>query len=344
MMKKNILLFLTCFLLVSCGNQKPSTENHTQKQLNILTTVYPFTYFTEKIGGQYVNVNSILTPESDIHNYQLNDNVTNQILSSQLFLYIDDTLEPYIGDISLQFQEKNLNYIEIISLIKQQTAPEIGEAQTLISGTLSTTESPARKDDNLNTIISDYHLPDSRSQTNDITTMYESPYNHLWLHPSYAIMMCEIIRDELIKLLPEYKPTFDKNFEELKEKLLDLNNAFLSLSTAPNHYFLVTHAAYSTWAGYGLIQIPITDMYESPLPQQELETVQRLVSDLNLSYLYFEENITNYKAKQLQSELHLKTATLYNLATLTYDQINNGDDYFSLMYQNIKNLELELYE
>lgn len=129
MMKKNILLFLTCFLLVSCGNQKPSTENHTQKQLNILTTVYPLTYFTEKIGGQYVNVNSILTPESDIHNYQLNDNVTNQILSSQLFLYIDDTLEPYIGDISLQFQEKNLNYIEIISLIKQQTAPEIGEAK-----------------------------------------------------------------------------------------------------------------------------------------------------------------------------------------------------------------------
>lgn len=48
MMKKNILLFLTCFLLVSCGNQKPSTENHTQKQLNILTTVYPLTYLHRK--------------------------------------------------------------------------------------------------------------------------------------------------------------------------------------------------------------------------------------------------------------------------------------------------------
>lgn len=343
-MKKNILLFLTCFLLVACKNQQPTVQNTTQKQLNILTTVYPLTYFTEKIGGQYVNVTSILNPESDIHTYQINDNVTNQILSSQLFLYIDDTLEPYIGDISSQFQENNLNYIEIVSLIQQQTAPEIGEAQTLISGTLSTTESPARTEDNLNTIISDYNLPETRNQTNDVTTMYESPYNHLWLHPSYAIMMCEIIRDELIKLLPDYKPTFETNFEELKEKLLDLNNAFLSLSSAPNHYFLVTHAAYSTWAGYGLIQIPITDMYESPIPQQDFTTLQRLVSDLNLYYLYFEENISNYKAKQLQSELHLNTSTLYNLATLNYDQLNNGEDYFSLMYQNIKNLELELYE
>lgn len=343
-MKKSLIFLLTCCLLIGCAHKQQNSEIATQKQLNILTTVYPLTYFTEQIGGQYVSVSSILNPKSDIHNYQLNENIKQQILSSQLFFYIDTTLEPYLSDISSQLEESNLNHIEIVSLIKKQTAPEIGEAQTLISGTLSTTESPTRTDSNLNNIIAKYNLPEERSQMTDITTMNESPYNHLWLHPSYAIMMCEIIRDELIKQLPAYQPTFESNFEVIKAKLLDLNNAFLSLSNAPNHYFLVTHAAYSTWSGYGLIQIPITDMYESEISNQDFDSLKRLAKDLHLYYLYFEDNISNYKAKQLQNDLHLNAATLYNLATLNYDQINNGEDYFSLMYQNINNLELELYE
>ncbi len=48
-------------------------------------------------------------------------------------------------------------------------------------------------------------------------------------------------------------------------------------------------------------------------------------------------------ARDVQNELHLKTLALYNLATLTPEQIKNEENYFTLMYQNIDNLKQEIY-
>lgn len=339
---KKIITFLMCLTLIACSNNQkaPTSSPH---QLDITTTVYPLTYFTEQIGKQHVNVTSILEPGADLHQFHLQDQKINQMMSADLVIYIDGTNETYLTQIIPSLEESKVNYVDIVKQIKAKTAPQIGEGQTLISGTLTTEESNGTKQNSLNELLSEYQLERSNGNNASIQNLEYDPYNHLWLHPSYALMICEIICDQLITLMPEYQSTFESNFNELKTRLMELNTAFESFSNVKQPYFLVTHGAYSVWESYGLIQLPLASNVEVPLSTLELNQLIKVVQNLDLNYLYFEPNISSLTARDVQNELHLKTLALYNLATLTPEQIKNEENYFTLMYQNIDNLKQEIY-
>lgn len=339
---KKFLPFLICFLLIGCS-QNQKDVNPSPHQLNITTTVYPVTYFTEQIGGQHVTVNSVLEPGADLHQFHLHEDSINQMLASDLVLYIDGEAETYLTEIIPSLKTSNVHYVDIVKQIKTQTTPQIGEGQTLISGTLTTEESNGTDQKSLNQLLSEYQFEDSSEDINSIQNIDYDPYNHLWLHPSYALMICELILDQLITLMPEYEPTFQSNFNELKTELMDLNQAFESFNDLKQPYFLVTHAAYSVWESYGLIQLPLSGTLETPLSTDKLSQLVKLVQNLDLNYLYFESNISSLTAREVQNQLRLKSLTLYNLETLTSDQIKNEENYFTLMYQNIDNLKQEVY-
>ncbi|MDD6761561.1 MAG: zinc ABC transporter substrate-binding protein, partial [Turicibacter sp.] len=83
--------------------------------------------------------------------------------------------------------------------------------------------------------------------------------------------------------------------------------------------------------------------YENKLPQQDLQQLINTSLTLNLYYLFQEPNIDSSIIEQIQNSLNLEGIPLYTLATLTEEQIQNGDDYFSIMYENINHLKRELY-
>lgn len=328
-MMKKYLIFLLSVILLGCTHT--TNENKTTSSLKVATTIYPLTYFTQQIGGQYVNTTQLVEDEADIHNYKLTVHALNNAQKSDLVIYIDPILEPYTIDLTSIIDEQHIPSVNMLDEVKKQTAPEIGQGQTLISGTLTVEESSRQSQS----------IPQNKDGRSEQTL--SKTYNHLWLHPSYALIMCEIIKNELIAFRPEYAAIFQENYDQLKEELLTLNQAFLTLSDAPNKYFITTHDAFSTWQSYGLIEIPILDYYGNELAQQELQHLINTSLTLDLYYLFQEPNIDSSIIEQIQNSLNLESIPLYNLATLTEEQIQNGDDYFSIMYQNINNLKRELY-
>ena len=67
---KKIILF-TLFILVSglvlSGCSGESSQPQKKKdELTIYTTVFPLQYFTQRIGGKSVNVNTIYPPGADL--------------------------------------------------------------------------------------------------------------------------------------------------------------------------------------------------------------------------------------------------------------------------------------
>lgn len=339
---KKIKTFLMCLLLIACSNnQKPATPS--LHQLNVVTTIYPLTYFTEQIGGQHVSVTSILEPGADLHQLHLQDQQINQMMDADLVIYIDGTSETYLTELTPSLETSDVNHLDIVKQIKSKTAPQIGEGQTLISGTLTIEESNGANPNPLDELLSEYQLERSNETNAPIQNLNYDPYNHLWLHPSYALMICELIRDQLIALMPEYQPIFESNFNELRTRLMELNTAFESFSNLKQPYFLVTHGAYSVWESYGLIQLPLSNTLEVPINKTELNQLVKLAQNLDLSCIYFEPNISSLTAREIQNQLHLKPLDLYNLATLTPEQIKNGENYFTLMYQNIDNLKQEIH-
>ena len=155
--------------------------------------------------------------------------------------------------------------------------------------------------------------------------------------------MCEVIKNELTAFRPEYEAIFQANYNQLKEKLLTLNQAFESLSDAPNKYFITTHDAFSTWQSYGLIQIPILDYYENELPQQDLQQLINTSLTLNLYYLFQAPNIDSSIIEQIQNSLNLESIPLYTLAPSPKNKSKTVMTTFSIMYENINHLKRELY-
>ena len=316
---------------MTLGCTHTTNENTNTPTLKVAATIYPLAYFTQQIGGQYVNVTQLVEDDVDIHNYKITIQALNNAQSSDLILYIDPTLEPYVNDLLYIIDENSLSSVNILERVKEQTAPEIGQGQTLINGTLTVEES------------SDPNQTVPQNPNSRTTPSYSKQYNHLWLHPSYALIMCDIIKNDLTSLRPEYEAIFQANYDNLKEELLNLNRVFQTLTTASNKYFMTTHDAFSTWQSYGLIEIPILDYYENEPAQEDLQQLIEASITLNLRYLFYEPNLDSNLINQIQSDFNLEPIPLYNLATLTKEQVENGDDYFSIMYSNINNLKKEVY-
>lgn len=326
---KKYLIFLLCLMTLGCTHT--TNENTNTPTLKVAATIYPLAYFTQQIGGQYVNVTQLVEDDVDIHNYKITIQALNNAQSSDLILYIDPTLEPYVNDLLYIIDENTLSSVNILERVKEQTAPEIGQGQTLINGTLTVEES------------SDSTQTPPQNPNSRTNPSYSKQYNHLWLHPSYALIMCDIIKNDLTSLRPEYEAIFQANYDNLKEELLNLNRVFQTLTTASNKYFMTTHDAFSTWQSYGLVEIPILDYYENEPAQEDLQQLIEASITLNLRYLFYEPNLDSNLINQIQSDFNLEPIPLYNLATLTKEQVENGDDYFSIMYSNINNLKKEVY-
>ena len=108
---KKFILFLSILvplslLLAGCT----SNNNQVQKkkgQLTIYTTVFPLQYFTEQIGGKYVNVKTIYPPGADEHTFEPSQKDMMNLADSDLFFYIGLGLEGFVEKAKSTLKNEN---------------------------------------------------------------------------------------------------------------------------------------------------------------------------------------------------------------------------------------------
>jgi zinc transport system substrate-binding protein len=57
-----------------------------------------------------------------------------------------------------------------------------------------------------------------------------------------------------------------------------------------------------------------------------------------------EQNVHNKLVDVIQSETNISTLPIHNLSVLTENDLENGEDYFSLMEKNLETLKTALNE
>lgn len=172
---------------------------------------------------------------------------------------------------------------------------------------------------------------------------HEGDHNpHIWVDPLRMIKVAEIIKDQLSELNPDEADAYNKNFEKLKSKLTALDEKYTSLlATKSNKAIIVSHAAFGYWEErYGLEQIAISGLSSSSEPsQKQLKEIIEQSAEHNLDYVLFEQNSSNRLSKIVQEEIGAKPLTIHNLEVLTQKDIDNGEDYISLMERNLEVLD-----
>ena len=83
---------IAIFMLAACGKQNVENvqtgDESAIDKLSIYTTVYPLQYFTERIGGEHVDVQSIYPPGADEHTFDPTQKDMIALADSDVFFYI----------------------------------------------------------------------------------------------------------------------------------------------------------------------------------------------------------------------------------------------------------------
>lgn len=165
---------------------------------------------------------------------------------------------------------------------------------------------------------------------------------HVWLDPVLAKKEVETIYTALIKKYPEYKATFEKNVTIYLEKLTELDQEYqAAFKEAKNRTFVTQHAAFGYLAKqYGLTQESIAGISpdQEPTPSR-LAELKKYIEANHVSVIYFETTASSKVAKTLAKETGVELAVLNPLESLTQKEQDSGEDYISVMKENLKALK-----
>ncbi|MGG0409305.1 metal ABC transporter solute-binding protein, Zn/Mn family [Peribacillus simplex] len=313
------LFLVTALFLSACGNSKgESSKEETKDALDIYTTVYPLQYFTEAIGGEYVNVETVYPPGTDEHSFEPSQKDIVKMAESDLFFYIGYNLEGFVTKAEPILSKEGVSTIAV------------GETVHLDEDEHAHEEEHPHEDEHA-------HEEDGHD--------HGGINPHLWLDPIYSIDMAKTIKDELTKKMPEQEEYFNSQFNKLSEKLKALDEKFATtIESGRTNKIIVSHSAYGYWEErYGLEQIGVTGLTSSNEPsQKELGKIVTMAEEEDLNYVIFEQNISSKLTEIIQKEMGAKSLELHNLSVLTDKDIEAGEDYFSLMEKNIKTLQTAL--
>ncbi|SFM12580.1 zinc transport system substrate-binding protein [Gracilibacillus orientalis] len=342
-----LILFTLIFVIAACnedgGRKSGEASDNLQKSnedLTLYTTVYPLKYFAEQIAGDKASVESILPPGSNPHNYEPTSEEIVKIAEADAFVYNGAGLEPYAKQISDSIQSEDVKIVEAstgIDFIEHVHDHSHGEEES---------------HDHDHEGEEDIHKHDHEGEEDNQEDEHAGHHHgdkdpHVWLDPIRSIRLAENIKDTLVVLQPDSEEAFNKNFEELKGNLENLDKEFHEqLESLPGNEIIVSHAAYGYWEqSYGIEQIPISGLSPTNEPsQKELQNIIEIAEKHGLKYVFFEQNVTPKVADVVRKEIDAETLRIHNLSVLTEEDIENDEDYLTLMQSNLEVLTKALSE
>ena len=318
MFKKKILpLLLSVTLLLSMTACKV-------KNAQIAVTTYPIQYLVERIGGNVVTVTNISEDNEAIQSATIKENYKELLEDSQVLFYITE-LEPYFDVYSDTLRSDELT---LVNLANKNIFYEFQRyTTTTIDGKTAVVEGAYYEGEIFKNI--DVYKKDPM----------------IWMDPISMISAAEIVRDYLIENYPEYKNTFNDNYESLEMDLTRLDMEYQGLKDLDNDIsFVCMTPSFGPWQkSYGVSVYPVCLSKYGALPSQEqLAVIKQKIKDDGIRYIAYEPNLNkemNTLYNELKDELGLTEIELSNLSSLSKDQSAENKDYLTIMYENLSMLE-----
>ena len=168
---------------------------------------------------------------------------------------------------------------------------------------------------------------------------------HTWLSPEMAKKQVANIRDAFIKADPAGKLYYENNSAAYLAKLDALDSKLRTgLSACTKKDILISHATLAYFCqSYGCHQIPIEGVSEEGEPSpKELATIVDQARERNVTAVFFESIISPKSAQTLASEIGGQTLVFNTVHGRTADEQARGEDYISLMGENLRNIKIGL--
>ena len=305
--KKIIAVLGAVFLLGACSQPTTSTKPQKESKLNIMTTFFPMYDFTRNIVGEEGNVTLLISAGTEPHEYDPTAKDIAKISQSDALVYDNENMETWVP-----------------TVMKSLTDSKVKE----IKATKDMELLPIEEDD--------------EHEGEEHHDEHEHEFDpHVWLSPKKAKLLVEKITAQLSEAFPEKASAFKTNAQAYLEKLTELDKEYSSaLKDAKQKNFVTQHTAFRYLAtDYGLNQVGIAGISPEAEPSPaRLAELTKYIKENEIRYIYFEENASEKIAKTLATETGVVLEVLNPLESLTKEEMDKGDNYISVMKENLQAL------
>jgi zinc transport system substrate-binding protein len=306
-----LILVAAVTIGAGCTNELSSSAptSSDDTRTSVVTSFYPLDFLAESIAGDAATVSTITPTGVDAHDFEPSPRDIAQVTDADVFLFQGAGVDPWAEDIEIDG-----TVIEMIDTVEAREGEEHEHEGEEHEG--------------------EEHEHDH----GDIDP-------HTWLDPVLMQAHATAVSDALRTEDADNAETYTNNAQQVIDELVRLDEDFANgLATCEQNTIVVSHDAFGYLADrYGFETRSIAGLSPSDDPSaKELAELTELVEEEGITYIFTETLVSARLAETVANETGAQILTLNPLEGLTQEQIDNGENYFSVMRQNLDALKTGL--
>ena len=291
--------------LAACGSGAAEDE---EGDVVVVASFYPLAEAARRVGGPDVTIHNLTPPGVEPHDLELAPDDLELILTADVVLYVGAGFQPAVEDAIADVEGRALDALEGIQTREQPEHDEEHEGEE------------------------EEHEGEAEATADP----------HVWLDPILYAEIVDQVADVFADVSPQRRDAVRENADGFAAELRSLDEDYSAgLEKCDGSPLVVNHAAFGYLAAaYGLVQQPISGISpEAEVDPARLAELRDLVEREGVTTIFTEELASPEVAETLAAEAGVRTAVLNPLEGLTEEQVDAGEDYLSVMRQNLAALE-----
>jgi zinc transport system substrate-binding protein len=280
----------------------PSSGPTSAAGISVVANFYPVYEAAREVGGDRVQARNLTPAGAEPHDLELSPKQVDEILDATVVLYMGLGFQPAVEDIAKSRQDGVT--VDVLAALSSQLRRLQGEENV-------------------------------EGETDP----------HVWLDPVLMAGIADEVRDALTRADPAGASVYARNAKRYRSEIEGLDERFREgLHDCARRVIVTSHAAFGYLAArYGLVQEPIAGISPEAEPDpRRLAELADLVRREGVTTIFTEELVSPRVAETLAREAGVRTAVLNPLEGLTSEEMGRGENYVSVMRENLDTLSAAL--
>jgi zinc transport system substrate-binding protein len=310
------LAIVPILVLGACGDDDDddtaSGDGGDAAGLSVVASFYPVAEAATRVGGDLVEVTNLTPAGTEPHDLELTPDQVDDLEDADLVLYLGQGFQPAVAEIAERRDGATVDLLGGIEL-------EAGGFEAIEAEEAASEEGEGE---------------DEGEEEHEESGL--DP--HFWLDPQRMIDAVDEVVVALSAASPDDAATFEANGQAYTDELAALDQELeTALVTCERDEIVTSHAAFFYLTErYGLTQLAIAGVSPEAEPDgARFDELADLVEEHGITTVFYETLVSPDVADTLAREAGVDTAVLNPIEGLSEDQLDAGEDYASVMRENL---------
>lgn len=298
-----LIVIVILFTLSGCKQYVQSDK------LKIVTTIFPAYSFTKEIVGDLCDVEVVLKPGQDSHNYDPSVSTVISIRNADMFIYTCEEMEAWAT--------------KLISSLNKNTVVMAGKGIKL--------EIVSEEEHN--------HVHPEGEHTHD-----HSYDPHIWTSIRNSIIMVKNIMTAICGLDPDNSEIYMTNGNAYIQRLEEMDRKFTALFEGHEHHELFFVSPFTLYYFIKDYDLHYHSLYKTCSTEVEVSALDliafiKLLKEEDVEYIYTKEFISDTISNKIVDQTGVNVRVLHSGHNITYGDYSKNVSYLDILEQNYEILK-----